>query len=226
MDSGKGHEQPSFAAPLTVPAGTKCKILLLNNVSASKSKSGDVVQGRLLEPVILDSQVVLPAGSLFEGEVLKTVPPRWLSRSGSMYLAFTELNILDGNRVPVAASITGAEIDQKSHTRIDAEGRMRADKPGAAWMLLNAGASYGMSKVADDATQLIVEALISTATDASTAGLARIVSTGVSGVFMVSRHGRDVVLPKFTEMNIMLDRPLNLSSRPEPSAATTSVIGD
>ena len=47
----------------TLPPGTACKILLLGNVSASKSKPGDVVQARLLEPVLLNSRVVLPAGS-------------------------------------------------------------------------------------------------------------------------------------------------------------------
>lgn len=85
-------------------------------------------------------------------------------------------------------------------------------------MAINIGVSAGLSKEADDMTQLIVEALISSATDASTAGTARIVSSCVSGIYMVSRHGRDVVLPRFTEMDISLDRPVSISRNPETAA--------
>jgi hypothetical protein len=78
-------------------------------------------------------------------------------------------------------------------------------------MAINIGVTAGIAKEADDATQLLVEALISTATDASTAGVAKIVGTCASGMFILTRHGRDVVLPRFTEMNIVFDRPLSLA---------------
>jgi hypothetical protein len=199
--------------PITLPAGTACKILLLRNISASKSHAGDVVQARLLDPVVLDSQVVLPAGSLFEGSVVKARPPRWLSRAGSLSLTFTSLLLPDGDRVPVTASLAGVEVDRRSHTKIDAEGQLHGDRPGVAWMLINGGVTAGIAKEVDDGTQLIMEALLSGATDASTAGTARIAGTIVSSIFLLTRHGRDVVLPNLTEMNIMLDRPLTLSGQ-------------
>lgn len=96
--------EPTLPTPETLPAGTQCKILLLGGVSASKSKPGDVVRARLLEPVVLNSKLVLPAGSLFEGRVVKKTPPRWLSRSGSLYLTFTDLTLPGGNHFPITAS--------------------------------------------------------------------------------------------------------------------------
>ena len=128
--------------------------------------------------------------------------------------------------MPISASLAGAELDRRSHTRIDAEGRLRGERPGKAWMAINIGVTAGLSKEVDDATQLIVEALVSTATDASTAGTARIVSSCISGIYMVSRHGRDVVLPRFTEMDISLDRPLSLTRSAEVATAVTVVHGD
>jgi hypothetical protein len=196
----------------TLPSGMRCKILLLGDVSASKSKPGDVVQARLLEPVLLNSEVVLPAGTVFEGKVVKRTPPRWLSRAGSLYLTFTELTLPGGNRFPIAASLAGAELDVRSHTRIDSEGRLHGERPGNAWMAINLGMTAGISKEVDDGMQLVIEALVSTATDVSTAGTARIVSSCVSGLYMASRHGRDVVLPRFTEMDISLDRSVSLNS--------------
>lgn len=213
------NESPSAevdsTTPATLPAGTHCKILLLGSVSASKSNPGDVVQARLLEPVLLDSKVVLPAGTVFEGKVVKKTPPRWLSRAGSLYLTFSEVTLPEGNRIPIAASLAGAELDERSHTRMDAEGRLRGERPGKAWMAINLGMTAGIAKEVDDGLQLVIEAIVSTATDASTAGTTRIISSCVSGIYLATRHGRDVVLPRFTEMDISLDRPVSLSTTPQ-----------
>ena len=75
-DTNGGASSAAAALPeaFTLPSGTRCKILLLGDISASKSQAGDTVQARLLEPVRLDSHVVLPAGSIFEGSVVKGNP--------------------------------------------------------------------------------------------------------------------------------------------------------
>jgi hypothetical protein len=218
-NSSEADAGTDFSGLETLPAGTACKILLLGNVSASKSKAGDPIEARLIEPVLVNSRVVLPAGSLIEGRVVKRTPPRWGSRAGSLYLTFTGVTLPGGNLIPIAASLAGAELDRGSHTRIDAEGQLHGERPGKAWMAINIGVTAGLSKEVDDATQLIVEALVSSATDASTAGTARIVSSCISGIYMVSRHGRDVVLPRFTEMDISLDRPLSVNRNAEATAA-------
>ena len=197
-------------APETIAAGTPAKIILMGDVSASKSHAGDSVQARLIEPVRVGKTVVVPEGSVFRGQIVKSQPPRVLSRAGSVMLRFTTLTIPGGNALPIAASIGGADLDQRSHTVIDPEGMMRGDRPGKAWMLLNIGVTSGIAKVADDGSQLLIEALVSTATDASTAGVGKIVSACASGIFMLTRHGRDVVLPKYTEMKIVFDRPVEL----------------
>jgi hypothetical protein len=197
-----------------VPAGTHCKILLLGGVSASQSKAGDVVTARLLEPVVLNSEVALPAGSLITGKVVKRTPPRMLSRAGSLYISFTELTLPEGAHFAIAASPAGAELDKSSHTRIDSEGGLHGERPGKAWMAINLGMTAGLGKVADDGMQLVIEAIVSTATDVSTAGTGRIVASCVSGIYLATRHGRDVMLPRFSEMDITLERPISLDSRP------------
>lgn len=224
--SGVAESAPSPTTDLssieTLPAGTTCKILLLQDVSASKSKPGDVVRAHLLDPVIVNSSVVLPAGTLVEGKVVKKTPPRWASRAGSIALTFTGLTLPGGNLMPISASLTGAELDRRSHTRIDPEGELHGERPGKAWMAINIGVAAGIAKEADDTFQLIFEAIISTATDASTAGTARIIATCATGIYLVTRHGRDVVVPRFTEMNIAFDRPLSVSKT--AAAAPVAVV--
>lgn len=199
-------------SPVTVAAGTPAQIVLLGPLSASKSRPGDTFHARLIEPVRSGRDIVLPAGAMFDGKVVRSKPPRWLSRPGSLYLAFTELTLPSGARVPVAAQLAGAETDQRSHLRIDSEGGMSGGHPGKAWMLINLGVTAGVSKEADDGFQLIAEALVSTATDASTAGAARIVAACASSIYMVTRHGRDVVLPRFTRLDVSFSRPLSLAA--------------
>jgi hypothetical protein len=170
---------------------------------------------------MLNSKVILPAGSMFEGKVLKKTPPRMLSRAGSLYLTFTDLTLPDGRRLSIAASLAGAELDARSHTKIDSEGQLHGEHPGKAWMAINLGVTAGIAKVSDDSIQLIIELIVSTATDVSTAGTGRIVAGCASGLFMITRHGRDVTLPRFTEMAISLDRPISLNA----SAKTTDAAG-
>jgi hypothetical protein len=206
------------AETMTVPAGTQAKLILLDGVSASGSHVGDVFHARLIEPVAVSSNVIIPAGSIVEGSIAKAQKPRMLSRSGSLLLSFTSVSNSGRTAKAIDASVASLNLDRRSHTRIDPEGEIQGERPGAAWTLVNLGVAGGLAKVADDSAQLIIEATISTATDVSTAGTARIVGACVSGVFMLTRHGRDVVLPKFTEMAITLDRPVAFSAAitPEP----------
>lgn len=203
---------------VTLEPGTQAKIILLDTVSASKSKPGDAIEARLIEPVKLNDAVVLPEGTLFEGRVLKASAPKMLSRPGSLLITFEDMKMLNGASGAMVASVSGAELDQKSHTQMNSEGQMSGGWPGKAWMFINLGVTAGLAKVSDDSLQLVIEMIVSTATDASTAGTARIFATCVSGIFLAMRHGRDVVLPKFTEMRITLNRPLTVP------ATTDSVV--
>lgn len=214
-------QEPPPASPggtVTVTAGTQAKVILLGTVGASKSRAGDRFQGRLVEPIYAGHTLVLPEGSIFEGKVAKSTGPRMLSRSGSILLSFTGVTNSSGEPEPIAASVTGVELDRRSHTKVDPEGQLHGDRPGKAWMLMNMGVTGGISKETDDAAQLLIEAIVSSATDVSTAGTARIAGACASGLFMLTRHGRDVVLPKFTEIDIMFDRPASLrATQPLPA---------
>lgn len=217
------HYSEAVQAPIatsgTVPAGTVCRVLLLNGLSGAKSHAGDPIQARLLEPVLVDSRVLLPAGSLFEGRVLKSIPPRIPARAGSLTIAFESVTLPQRGRVEVSASVSQVEVTSTSPTKLDREGRLRGSRPGAIWFVVNGGVSAGLAKVTDDTLQLIIESVVSTATDASTAGTARIAAAAVSGVFMLTRKGQDVVLPGHTEMSISLNRPLTLSAQVASSAS-------
>ncbi|SPE29374.1 exported hypothetical protein [Acidobacteriia bacterium SbA2] len=195
-----------------VTAGTVAHVRLLRDLRASKSRTGDTFMSRLAEPVSLSSGVVLPEGLLIRGKVVRSVAPRRLCRSGSLALSFTELMLPSGRKSMISASTSSVVVDRTSGLRMNSEGELKGARPGKASLLVDLGVSGGISKVTDDSFQLIAEALISTATDASTAGSARIVAAVFSGVYMLTRHGRDVTLPRYTNIEITFDRPAALAS--------------
>jgi len=199
--------QPSNPTPTALIAGSQARVMLLDSISASHSRAGDIVHARLIEPVWSGTQLVFPEGALLEGKIVQRTPPRVLSRAGSLHVEFTNVSLPGAATNRVAATVSAAQVDRASHMKIDPEGTIRGARPGKLWMLVNVGGTVGVAKVADDGIQLIVEAIVSTATDASTAGTGRIVAACASGIFMLTRHGRDVVLPKFAELTVTFDRP-------------------
>ncbi len=164
------------AGVVTLPAGTKARVILLRRLSASKSSPGESFRALLVQPIRLDSRIVLPEGSLFQGKVERRTRPRWLSRPGSIRLEFTRLITPIGGGDHIVASLAGADMDRRAGARMDSEGELRGGRPGIAWMLFNSGVGAVIAKESDDSFQLIAEAIASAATDASTAGTARIVA--------------------------------------------------
>ncbi len=190
----------------TASAGTKAKLALLGSLSASKSRAGETFKALLIEPLRLNSGVMLPEGTVFEGLVAKRTPARRLSRPGSLYLTFNHIILPAGTSLPIAASLAGVGVDQGSQLKVSSEGGLKGGSLGKKRALVELGISAGISKEADDACQLIAEAILSTATDASTAGTARLVGLGFSGVYWLTRRGRDVALPPYTTLTVQFDR--------------------
>jgi hypothetical protein len=87
---------------------------------------------------------------------------------------------------------------------------MHGDRSGEVWMLLKAGVTAGISKEVDATTQLIIEALVSTATDASTAGTAKIVSSCVSTFFRVDTSRTRCSSAEVYPVGDVFDRPVEI----------------
>ncbi|HET7101928.1 MAG TPA: hypothetical protein VFJ52_12320, partial [Terriglobia bacterium] len=194
----------------TLAPATETKLALVDRLSASANRPGDRFKAILAEPLRLSSGVIVPEGSLLEGRVGKRTPPRWLSRPGSLNLTFNRLLLPTGTSISIAASVVGVEANRNTRMKVDSEGRMSGGGPDKKRLLIDAGVAFAFSKVADDSFQLIAEAVVSTATDASTAGTARLIGMAVGGFFFIRRRGRDVVLTPYTMLSVRFDRTPSL----------------
>ena len=223
--AGKQSSLPAVCPePCTIADGTRMPVALLVGLSASQNRQGQSFRAVLLEPVLVGSAIVIPQGSILQGTLTQRVAPRRLYRPGSINLLFTGLALPNGTATVIAASPVAAEVDRETHMTMDSEGIIHAQSPGTARFLLDFAVTGGISKVTDDTTQMIIEAISTTATDASTAGVTRFVAMGATAIYMLTRHGRDVILPPYTEMDISLSRAVSLGSQSSPIQSATQVL--
>ncbi|HXZ27872.1 MAG TPA: hypothetical protein VEG08_07705, partial [Terriglobales bacterium] len=150
----------ALAGPITLPPGTHARLLLLSDLSASGSHQGDTFQARLLEPVRTQEGVlVLPEGSVFDGHISKLVPPRRLSRAGSLHLAFDKITLREGEEQKVvtdklAASLAATEMDNQSKVKMDEEGTLHGANRTKKQFMEDLGLGLGMQQVVDEAAEM------------------------------------------------------------------------
>ncbi|HVP44746.1 MAG TPA: hypothetical protein VMS96_15050 [Terriglobales bacterium] len=179
-----------------IPSGTHARLLLLEPLSASENKPGDIFHARVLEPVVHDGQLLLPEGSTLEGHIGKVVPPRRLNRAGSVHLVFDRLVLPNGNAEKVAASVVGTALDAKAVGSIDDEGGLHGKGRGAKQTMKDFGVGLASQQVADEVVELATHAV------------APYVSIPLGLAMFMGGHGRDVSLPRYSELEIVFGRPM------------------
>jgi hypothetical protein len=191
------------------------RAFLLTQLSASHSRKDDAFQARLAESVRLGDKL-FGQGSLVEGKVSRSTGPRMLSRAGSLYLRIDRITSPQGCSMEVAGALGGVESEAGAKYSLDEEGGLHGLKPGVKNALVDLGIAYAVGKVTDDLAETPIRAVGAAMSDAAVANAARYFGLGASAVFLVTRHGRDVYLPRYSEMEIDFGR---LSERSRASAS-------
>jgi hypothetical protein len=62
---------PSGESPVTLPTGTQFALVLTHPIDSKVTHRGDPVYGQITDPVLVDNQVVIPAGTFLQGKVEK-----------------------------------------------------------------------------------------------------------------------------------------------------------
>lgn len=190
--------QPAAAAPepapapppvvKTIAAGTAVSVQFLDGVSSKASRVGDGFRAKVMEDIVQDGVVVIPAGSMIYGDVTEAVPLKKIGGQAKLALEFSRLELASGGTAVIHASI--AEIG-KSETKKDA-----ATIGGAA----AGGALLGRLLSKDSKTKgTVVGALVGAA-----AGTAIAAGT----------KGQEVEIPAGTDMKIKLDEPVQVTVQP------------
>jgi hypothetical protein len=183
----------------------KARAFLLTPLSASHSQKGDPFLARLAEPVSLRGQF-FEAGSLLEGKISRSTPPRMLSRAGALYLRIERITSAAGTSLATSGTLAGVEADSGAKYVLDEEGGLRGLKPGLTNALVDVSIAYALGKMTDDIAETPIRAIGAAMSDAAVANAARYFGLGASAVFLVTRHGRDVRLARYSEIEIDFGR--------------------
>ena len=84
-----------------IPEGTTLQIELTEELSSKKAKVGDAVPLRLVENLIINDVIVIPAGSKVKGVVTKSRKAGGLGRGGKLEFQIVSVNTINGVKVPL-----------------------------------------------------------------------------------------------------------------------------
>jgi hypothetical protein len=192
---------PPIEATGTEGAEHRTRAYTLTELRASTSREGDIFEVQLAEPARIEGRTVAP-GTVVEGRVARSVPPRMLSRSGKMNLKLERMQIEGKDSMRVDGSLSGAESNGSARFALDDEGTLRGRKPGVWNGLIDLGYAYFVGKIADDVSEAPIRAVGGVMSDAALANAARYVGITTSVAFLITRHGRDVYVPKYAVIEI------------------------
>ena len=179
-----------------VPTGTALMVKLETTLATFSNKPGDLFQGQLIQPVVVDGRTVIPAGTKIEGHVAKVAEPRRISGRPTIKIVPETLVMAGGERLPLDATLVdtnaGRDTDVNQEGEFKGSGHDRRDQ-----MEAGGGAAGGM----------LIGGLVGGPVGVVVGGM---VGAGSTGAHWLSKH-RSATLPAGTTLTIELNRPLAMT---------------
>lgn len=89
------------APKVTIPAGTRLHVALIDGVSTEKSSPGDQFMASLTEPVVIDGKAVLEKGTKVRGRVVDVNEPGRVKGRASIRLVLNQVVRANGKTVDI-----------------------------------------------------------------------------------------------------------------------------
>jgi hypothetical protein len=202
---GQNYNQRPNLPPLqgrvvVAPAGTSLSVRNTTALSSAVNNVGDQVRTRLSSDLYAGGGLVLPAGSIIEGQITQLESAGRTGKNGIIGVRFTNAITPNGQRVPISARL--------------------ATQDGSG--LIRGGTTKG--RVAKSALSGAVGAGIGAALGTALApaaggrvGKGAVYGTAIGGgaglLSNVVRKGNEAELPTGTELQIVLDQPLTVQGQ-------------
>jgi len=183
---------------LIVPSGTRLPLILHNAISTRNAKPGDPIYLETLFPVVINSRILVPAGSYVQGEVLEAKRPGRVKGTGEIRLRLDTMVLPNGYTVDFNAIPTNAGTGGNEPT--DKEGKIHGDSDKGRDVATVAGTA---------STGAIIGAVTSGAKGAGIgAGIGG--AAGLAAVLLT--RGPELELPRGTTVDVVLDRAVYLDA--------------
>src|SRR5437016_1571663 len=209
-DEDKGLDDKNY----NVDIGTRIPLQMINSVSTKNAAPGDRVYLETTFPIVIDSKIVIPAGSYVIGTLTDTKRPGKVKGRGEFRLRFDSLTLPNGVTRDFRATVAG--LDGRANETLDRkEGVVRSEgnKAGDA-QTIGTTTIYGASGGG------LIGAAAGSGLKGAGIGAAAGPAAGPAAVLLT--RGPDAALAEGTTVAMILARQfayhetaLNLSNRPQ-----------
>jgi len=189
------HAPP--AGEITVPSGTKIPLALINSLNTKRSAEGDRVYLQTSFPIIIGGHIIIPKGSYVAGTVTEVKRPGKVKGKGEIYLRFDSLTLPNGVTRDFRARVGGS--DTGDFDREEGKIRGEGDKAGDTRRV-------GETTAAGAGVGTVAGAAAGHAGMGAGIGAAAGAAAGLASVLL--SRGPDLILPKGTSFEMVLDRGL------------------
>ena len=190
--------QPLQGRVATAPRGTNLEIVTNTTISSMTARLGDTFTATIEEPLIVDGQMVIPAGSEMIGQVTYIEQAGRIGKNATMDVRFTSVRLPNGEKVPINAKIITT----------DYSGVLRGGK----------NSNIVLKATGTTAATTATGAVAGTALGGIIGGVgsAAVFGTAVGGLvgigYSIYRKGKNIVLPSGTRLGVTLEQPLTVSN--------------
>ena len=177
-----------------VPKGTVIPVELLNRLSTKNLEEGTNVYAKTIFPISINNEIVIPVGSHVQGKIQAVERPGRVKGKASLTLSFHTMILPNGVTVPIYGALGGAdEGHREGENTIKGESSKGKDAGTIAKGGLGGGVVGGVVRG-----------------DGRGAALGGGIGAGVGLATVLLTRGEDLTLPKGTELEIVLEQPLEL----------------
>jgi hypothetical protein len=190
-------------AVYVVKSGTRVPLSLINSVSTKHAAPGDRIYLESVFPILVDGKIVIPPGSYFSGTVTQVKRPGRVKGRGELFIRFDSLILPNGVTRDFRARVGGmdgraSETLDRKEGKITSEGNKAGDARTVGETTAGGATIGAIAGGASGSPGLGVGV-----------GAAAGAAAGLAAVLL--SRGPDAVLPRGTELDMVLDRDLTFT---------------
>lgn len=185
-----------------VPAGTRIPVSLRQAISTKNARAGDPIYGQTNFPIVVDENVMIPAGTYVQGVVDRVKRAGRIKGTAELEFHLTTLLYANGYTVNLAAAVD--QVPGSDSTRMKEPGTIQHDpEKGKDLERIGRGAATGgaIGSVAGAATSGSVRGL----------GVGGVSGAAAGALIGVMARGSDVHFPQGTVVSVSLNQAIALN---------------
>jgi hypothetical protein len=192
------------ANAITIPAGTRIPLSLKQAISTKNAREGDPVYAETAFPYVVDSRVIIPAGSYIQGTISHVERAKRVKGRAEILMRFTSMIYPNGYTVMLPGSVENTPgADNKSVK--DSEGTIQQDSD-AGKRVEDAAKGAAVGTVAGATAGGLATGGLNGARVGAGAGAA----AGVAWALL--KHGNELRLEVGTSIEMEIQRPITMDA--------------